>query len=245
VAAPAHSPSRSPARKHEKRHPVVLERKLPRDGSSQPLMSLTWLLASLATAALAHVLIDVFGTLGAGGDAYDDHAHATVAPIGLAAVALIATLVWRSAALRIGRSQAIDPAMLLARRFGTMSPLVPVLTVAMGGFGTLLTMEFTEQLSALGHIEGIADALGGNAGVGLAVILCVAAAVTFAGLRSAAALLHVSVSTVRALCAWIVVRARICVDTALSRRAIGNRRRNVTNSRLAQSHGLRAPPIIV
>jgi hypothetical protein len=224
---------------------VLLRRKLPRDGSSQLLVALTWLLASLATAALAHVLIDVLGTLGAGGDAYDDHAHATVAPIGLAAVALIATLVWRSAALSIGRSQAIDPALLLARRFGAMSPRVPALAVALGGFGTLLTMEFTEQLSALGHIQGIADALGGNAVVGLAIIVSVAAALTFAGLRSAAALLHVSVSTVRALYAWIVERDRLFRQPAISRRAIGHRRRSIANTHLAQSHGLRAPPTIV
>jgi hypothetical protein len=224
---------------------VLLKQKLFRNGSSQMLVALTWLLASLATAEMAHVLIDVVGTLGAGGDAYDDHAHATVAPIGLAAVALSATLVWRSAAVRIGRAQAIDPAMLLARRFGTMPPLGPVLSVAMGGFGTLLAMEFTEQLSAFGRIEGIAHALGGNAVVGLTIIAGVATALTFAGLRSAAALLDVSVSTVIALYAWIVVRDRICTNTVLSRRTIGNCRRRVATARLVQSHGLRAPPTII
>jgi hypothetical protein len=45
--------------------------------------ALTWLLASLATAEVAHVLIDAVGTIGAGGDAYEDHAHATVTPIAL------------------------------------------------------------------------------------------------------------------------------------------------------------------
>jgi hypothetical protein len=226
-------------------YPVLLKRQLSRNGGSQIIVALTWLLASLATAALAHVLIDIVGTFGGGGDAYDDHAHATVAPIGLAAVALIATLVWHSAARRIGRSQAIDPAMLLARRFGTMPLLVPVFTVAAGGFGALLAMEFTEQLSAFGRIEGVADALGGNAVVGLAIIVCVAAALTFGGLRSAAALLDISVSTVSALYAWIVVRDRIVIDTALSRRTIGNHRRIVANARLSQAHGLRAPPTIV
>lgn len=218
---------------------------LPGDGSSPLLVILTWLLASLGTATLAHVLIDALGTLGAGGDAYDDHAHATVAPIGLAAVALIATLVWRSAALRMGRSQAIDPTLLLARRFGTMRPLVPVLTVALGGFGTLLAMEFTEQLSAFGRIEGIADALGGNAPVGLAIIVCAAALLTCTGLRSAAALLHVSVSTVSALCALIAVRARILIDAAISRRPVGHHRRSSAHAHLGQSHGLRAPPTTV
>jgi hypothetical protein len=222
-----------------------LKRTLLRDGSPRLLVTLTWLLASLATAASAHVLIGLVGTLGAGSDAYDDHAHATVAPIGLAAVALIATLVWRSAALRICRSQALDPALLLARRFGRMSPLAPVLAVAAGGLGTLLAMEFSEQLSAFGRIEGIADALGGNAVAGLAIVAGVAAALTFAGLRSATALLQVSVSTVSALYAWIVVRARITIDTALSHRAIGQRRRRTANAHLARSHGLRAPPTIV
>jgi hypothetical protein len=224
---------------------VLLKPKAHRDGSSPLLVAMTWLLASLATAAIAHVTIDVVGMLGAGGDAYGDHAHATVAPIGLAAIALVATLVWRSAALSIGRSQAIDPAMVLARRFGAISPLAPAVSVALGGFGTLLTMEFAEQLSAFGHIASIADALGGNAVVGLAIILCVAAALTLAGLRSARVLLHVSVSTMSALYAWIAVRARISIDTPLSRRAIGRRRRSVTDARFAQAHRLRAPPTIV
>ncbi len=219
--------------------------KLRGDGSSQLLVTLTWLLASLATAALSHVVIDILGTLGAGGDAYDEHAHASVAPIGLAAVALVAALVWRSAALSLGRSQAIDPAMLVARRFGTMPLLLPILTVAVGGFATLVAMEFTEQLSAFGHIEGIADALGGNAPVGLAIVICAAATLTFAGLRSAAALLRVSVSTVSALYALIAVRARIVASAEISRRPIGHRRRSGANPYLTQSHGLRAPPTTV
>ena len=153
----------------------------PRDCNSRLLLCSTWLLASLATAASAHVFIGAFGTFGVGGDAYHVHAHRTVVPIGLAAVAVVVTLIWRSAALSIGRSQAIDPALLLARRFGAIGPLVPIANVAMGAFGTLMAMEFTEQLSALGHIEGVAAALGGNAVTGLAVIACVAATLTFAG----------------------------------------------------------------
>jgi hypothetical protein len=106
-------------------------------------------------------------------------------------------------------------------------------------------MEFAEQLSAFGHIEGIADALGGNTMLGLAIIACTAAALTFAGLRSAAALLRVSVSTVSANYALIAARARVFVDAAISLRAIGHRRRGIANAHLAQSHGLRAPPTIV
>ncbi len=224
---------------------MLLERKLPHAGSAQVLIFLTWLLASLATAALAHALIAVVGALlDAGHNAYADHAHATVVPIGLAAVALMATVLWRSAALRISRSQAIDPATLLARRFGAMSPLLPIVTVTMGGLGTLLAMEFTEQLSTLGHIEGIADSLGGNAVVGLAIVASLAAALTCAGLRSAAALLHVSASAAGVLSAWIVVKARIRVDTAISHRAVRHLRRTIANT-VAHSHGLRAPPTIV
>jgi hypothetical protein len=220
---------------------VLLKRKLQRDCSSRRILLSTWLLASLATAASAHASIAVFGTLG-GGDAYTFHAHRTVGPIVLAAVALIATLIWRSAVMSIGRSEAIDPAMLLARRFGTMSPLVPIANVAIGGLGTLIAMEFTEQLSAFGHIESFADALGGNAAIGLAIIVCVAAALTFAGLRSATAFLHVSVSTVSALYAWIVVRARFSNDATIRRRALGRCRRSFSNTQYTESHGLRAPP---
>jgi hypothetical protein len=77
---------------------------------------------------------------------------------------------------------------------------------------------------------------------GLAVVVCAAAALTLAGLRSATALLQVSVSTMNALYAWIVVKARISIDRPLSRRAIGRRRRCVANPSLARSHRLRAPP---
>jgi hypothetical protein len=223
---------------------LLLQRNPPRAGSSRVLISLTWLLASLATAALAHVLIAAVGALDAGHDAYADHAHATVVPIGLAAVALMATVLWRSAALRMSRTQAIDPAMLLARRFGTMSALGPIFTVTLGGLGTLLMMEFAEQLSTLGHIEGIADSLGGNVAVGLAIVVSLAAALTCAGLRSAAALLRVSASAAGVLAAWIVVKPRIRVDTVISHRAIRHLRRTIAHA-AGQSHGLRAPPTLV
>jgi hypothetical protein len=101
-------------------NPQAVLSMLSRDRSSLFLVLLTWLLASLA--ALSHGCIDLVGTLGAGGEAYDDHAHGTVAPIGLAALALIVALVWRSATLRIGRAESVDPALLLARRFGALSP---------------------------------------------------------------------------------------------------------------------------
>jgi hypothetical protein len=221
---------------------VPSKRTLPRDRSWRLLAFLTWLLASLATAALAHVLIDAFGAIGAGGDAYDEHAHASVAPVTLGAIALIATLLLRSATLRVGRAQAIDPALILATRFGSMPLLVPVLVVTLGGFGTLLGMEFTEQVSAFGHIEGVADALGGNAAVGFAIIGCVALALTFAGLRSAKALLDVAASGARALYAWIVVSRRTRVDAALLRRG-HTRSRHRTSGAFRKFYGLRAPPI--
>jgi hypothetical protein len=192
------------------------------------------------------MLIDLVGNAGAGGDAYGDHAHGTVGPVGLSAVALVGLLLFRSAALQMGRSHAVDPAVFLARRFGTMSPLVPLIAVAVGGFATLVAMEFTEQLSELGRIEGVVDALGGNAAVGLAIVAGVATTITLVGLRSAGAVLRATVATVGALCAWIVVKAPSLVDDAAILRGVQRlRRRAATSTFIARSRGLRAPPLAI
>jgi hypothetical protein len=203
---------------------------------------LAWLLVSLATAALAHVLIEAIGTLGASGDAYAEHAHGAVAPVAIGALGLVGAFLLRSAVGSLGRSLAIDPVVLLARRFGAMPPLVPIITVAVGGFATLVAMEFTEQLSELGRIEGIADALGGNALVGLAIVVGVAVVVTLVGLRCAGTLLEATVATVGALYAWIVAKALALIDGP----AVPRRRRapchGATATQIARTRGLRAPP---
>lgn len=205
--------------------------------------SLAWLLASLAAAASAHALIGIAGDAGAGGDAYDEHAHAAVAPVALVALGLLTAALLRSAVHRISRAQAVDPALLLARRFGSLHPLVPSFMVAAGALATLLGMEFTEQLTALGHIEGVADALGGNTFVGLALVGCVSAALTALGLRSARALLESAAATAGALYAWILRRPTAAVrdDAAQMRRARGYPSAAATVA-FAHSRGLRAPP---
>jgi hypothetical protein len=228
------------------RHEInaVLARREPRQRrSSIALTALTLLLASLATAALAHVAIDLLGTLGAGGDAYDDHAHATVAPVALGAVASIGTLLLRSALRSLSCAETIDPALVLARRFGTMSLPLPAASVTLGGLVTLIGMEFTEQLSAFGHIEGVADALGGNAFVGLAIVCCIALAVTLLGLRCARAFIATAVRAICVLAAWIVEAGDPLTDRCATIRRARERRCTSPSALRSQRLGLRAPPL--
>jgi hypothetical protein len=204
--------------------------------------ALAWLLASLTAAAIAHALIGVAGAAGSGGDAYDEHAHAAVAPVTLAALGLLTGVLLRSAVHRVSRSQVVDPALLLARRFGAMHPLVPSLLVATGAFGALLGMEFTEQFAAFGRVEGVADALGGNAFAGLAIVGCVSAVITMTGLRSARALLTSAAATASALCAWILRRSTAVFGRSATVRRARGRRNRAASVAFAHSRGLRAPP---
>ena len=61
---------------------------VPRPRGASVLALPAWLLASFATAALAHGLIGLTG----GGDAYAEHAHGAVAPVALAALSLVSAL---------------------------------------------------------------------------------------------------------------------------------------------------------
>jgi hypothetical protein len=222
---------------------VLAQRKPRRRRSLTGLTALTLLLASLATAALAHVAIDLLGTIGAGGDAYDEHAHGAVAPVALGAVCLIAALLLRSALRSLSRAQAVDPALILARRFGTMPLPLPVTSVSLGGLAVLVAMEFTEQISAFGHIEGVADALGGNACVGFAIVCCVAFAITLLGLRCARGLVATALRAICGLAAWVVDAGHPSTDRCATVRRTRERRCDSVKTRRAQCLGLRAPPL--
>lgn len=215
---------------------------VPRSLRAPVLPFLAWLLASFATAAFAHGLIGLSGAVDPGGRAYDAHAHAALAPVALAALSLVTIALLGSALRALSRSERIDPVVVLARRFGRMHPVAPALAVALGGFATLLGMEFTEQLSAFGAIRGVRDALGGNALIGCVIVVLVATLVTIIGLRSARALLATVTATLGALVAWIVATTPAPIDRAGIARRIQHRRHASTSAFLARCSGLRAPP---
>jgi len=212
---------------------------------SLSLVVLSWLLASFATAALAHVMIGWLGNCAGGADAYDEHAHGTVAPIALAAAILLTFGLLVAAANAVARRGGVDPVDLLARRLSEMYPAVPVAFVTLGGLVTLIAMEFLEQWTAFGHVEGIADALGGNVALGFAAVIFVAAALTMLGLRLAHALVAVAAKAVLAVVSWIVAIVGSAVSEAVRRAAACRpRRRSAAASfpLLAHGFGLRAPP---
>jgi hypothetical protein len=222
---------------------VQWQRTLPRYGSPRILTTLAWVLASLLTALLAHACIGIVGDLGAGGEAYGEHEHAAVAPVACGALGVVIALVFRSAACRIGRARAIDPALLLAGRFGTMHPTGPSLAVAAGGASVLFAMEAVEGYAADGQFTSIVDALGGNAYVGFAIVVAVAFAITLLGLRSARTLLASAVATVDALHAWVVAKTPVLVHGATVLARAHYPRRSATNALRARCRGLRAPPL--
>lgn len=205
------------------------------------LTLLVWLLASLATAALSHALIGFLGDAFSGPEAYDEHGHATVGPVALAALSLVAGVLLRSALRALARPHEPDPILLLARRYGNKQPLLPGVAVAGGGLTTLLAMEFTEQVSELGHVTGVGDALGGNVIVGLGIVTLVAVGVTLVGLRAARALVETSATAVGAFIAWIIAKTPL-IHVAVIVRRTTIRRSSVVAALLIWCTGLRAPP---
>lgn len=207
------------------------------------LAVLSWLLASLGSAAISHGLIALVSGALLGGDAYATHEHAAVGPVVLAALVLAVTALFYAALQPLLRADANDPVALLARRFGSMNPLVPAVAVFAGSLFTLIAMEFAEQCAAFGRIEGVSDALGGNVALGIALVAIAAAVVTILGLRSARALLRGASAALAVLVAWVSARPQSRVDRA----TIAQRRRHCrhasTSAFLTRCLGLRAPPL--
>jgi hypothetical protein len=203
---------------------------------------LSWLLASLATAAVAHALIAIVAHAGIAQETYGRHEHGAVLPVAFAAVILAVSLLLRSALRTVRRSHTLDDVAILAHRCATVRPAVPGLTVAAGGFATLLAIEFGEQFGAFGHIEGIADALGGNGLLGLAIVLVVAALVTVVGLRSASALLSTAVAAVGAIVDWIRAASSALAAPAIVGQT-GRRPERSAPTFIERCFGMRAPPL--
>jgi hypothetical protein len=209
---------------------------------------LGWMLASLTTALLSHAAIDRVGDIlgsAAGADAYDEHAHTAIGPVAVMALILTLVLLLKVVACTLARRERSDPVVVLARRFGRLPLPLPIALTAGGGLAALIAMEFVEQYQAFGAIQGVGDALGGNAFLGFAVICGIAAFVTAVGLRAAAALLAVALAA-RAIVSSFLKRG----DGAAADRGLHARGRRLGSSSvqavlLARCRGMRAPPVFV
>jgi hypothetical protein len=211
--------------------------------AERALPYLAWLIASCVSATLVHALIGIAGNLGeSGGDAYARRAHGALGPVALAAVLLTGCALLASALRALSRPTATDPLLLLAKRFASRNPLLPLISVSLGCFLLLLGMEFSEQLCATGRIEGVTDALGGNGLAGSLAIAIVSAAVTWFGLRSARALVGGTIAAAVMFAAWILTKAAAPLDFASISRCSAYRRTTSVPALLARSAGLRAPP---
>ncbi|HTW82631.1 MAG TPA: hypothetical protein VMD91_01035 [Candidatus Sulfotelmatobacter sp.] len=198
------------------------------------------LLASFAAAALAHGAIDLAGRLTGGGD-YADRRHVAVGPVSLAIAGLVVAGIVRIALDVAARRERGDAVANVLRRLTAADPRLVVLAVAGGGFLTLLSMEFSEQLVAYGHVVGVGDALGGTPWLGAALVGAAGALVALLGLRLAGWLAAATATVVAALVGWLrAVRER---DDRLHAPRTLRPVRPVALCFLARCSGLRAPPL--
>jgi len=204
---------------------------------------LCWALASSATALLAHGLMGIAAGLCAAPE-YREHAHIAVAPVTLIAVATAAALLLSVVLRTIARQHASDPVVLLARALSRMHPAVPILSITSGGLGALVAMEFFEQFCAFGHVTGLADALGGIAPLSVAIVIAVAIAVAFIGLRCANFFIDRVVTIVDEFMAWLRADGIGTSFTGMRRRN-ARARANVSCVYFTRSFGLRAPPLLL
>jgi hypothetical protein len=208
------------------------------------LRGLAWLLAASVTALVAHGLIDFVDRLGApASDAYGERAHTALGPVAVIALMLACALVARAVAIRLGRVGRVDPFVALGRSLRTTGTVLSSIAVGAGGLCLLVAMEVSEQFCAVGHFEGIDDALGGNVPIGIAIVLLVATLVVSLGLRFARAALSAGLSAAESFVAWIsFARPALAVSASAHARPVQHRRHASEPAFLARTSGLRAPP---
>jgi hypothetical protein len=200
-------------------------------------------LASLAAAALAHAAIDLAGQLALGGDDYAGRDHVAVGPVVLVAAGLLVAGLVHVALAASARREAGDPVLRVVRRLARIDARLTVLSVATGGFLTLLGMEFSEQLVAYGHVIGFTDALGGSPLLGLALVLAAGVLVALLGARCSAWLAAATALVVAAVAAWLRAARERAVHGA--GRAAEQPVRPISLWFLSRCSGLRAPPSLI
>jgi hypothetical protein len=208
------------------------------------LRGLAWLLGASMTAVVAHGIVDFVDSLSArASDAYGERAHTALGPVAVIALILACGIVARAVAIRLGRADRIDPFVALGRSLSPAGTLLSCIAVGAGGVCLLVAMEVSEQFSAVGHFEGIDDALGGNIPIGIAIVLLVATLVASLGLRFARVALDAGLSAAESFVAWIsFARPALAVSLAAHARPIQHRRHASESAFLARTSGLRAPP---
>jgi hypothetical protein len=208
------------------------------------LRGLAWLLAASVTALVAHGLIDFAdGLCVRGSDDYGQRAHTALGPVAVIALILTCVLVARAVAIRLGHAARIDPFVALGRSLKTADTSLSCLAVGFGGLCLLVAMEISEQFAAVGHFEGLDDALGGNVPLGIAIVLLVASLVASLGLRFARIALAAGLSVAEAFVAWMsFARPALAVSSAAHARPVQHRRHASEPAFLARTSGLRAPP---
>lgn len=171
--------------------------------------TLACVLAAFAVAALAHGVIGTLGSLGlaADADAYATHAHGAVAPVVLAAAAVLTGLLLRAVLHDAARRGTGDPVVAFAKRLSGADLGLPTCAVAAAGFATLVAMEIVEQLAAFGHAD-LADALGGNPVLGACVVALIALVVTALGARCARGLVAAAIAASRTVAGFFALAAR-------------------------------------
>jgi hypothetical protein len=214
---------------------------------------LCWLLASLATAFCAHALIDSVGDRldrysNMHADAYAAHEHGSIVPIAQLIATLLVSLLLLVATRAVARKRHNgDGIGALAERLRWIRPAHAIGFVAVGGLAILVGMEFLEQAAAFGHVGSVAEALGGNVAIGLALVGGVAAALTAAGLRVVGAFVAVTAATALSIASWIVARLDAALVDVLSGTGRTRRPRGRAGALpglyASSCCGLRAPPI--
>jgi hypothetical protein len=175
---------------------------------------LVFLLASLAVASVAHAAISALDAAGLGSDAYGTYEHSAVVPISVALLVLAGALVIFAAAKRVARRNNIDPVTALLHSVGRSAP-VATLAVTGGGTAALVAMEFFEQSQSLGHLAGIAAALGGVPIVGVAIVAAAAVIVVRAGLAVLRCVVGAAVNAAIEFVAWVAAVERIGTQRAI------------------------------
>jgi hypothetical protein len=211
---------------------------------STTLGLLVFVLASLATASIAHAAIGMLDASGLGGNAYGTYTHVAIVPLSCLALVFAGLIVVVAVAKRVARASHYNSVTAVLRSVKSISRGVSILAVTAGGLTSLVSMEFFEQTASLGHIASFAVALGGVPFVGVGLVALAAVLVVSLGL----ALLQVAVGTaLRAASAFI---AWVGADAGKSKQRTLVMRRIPVTRRAAiicagQNLGSRPPPAVV
>jgi hypothetical protein len=195
---------------------------------------------TLATAFLAHLILEIAQSTGLLSGDYGHHGHGSVFPVGLgaAAIALCGIFLYAMHLANVAGSSLPSPAHDLRKRIGWQA----IACGALGACLVLVAMESAEQYAS-GHFDGLASAFGGIPLAGLGLVFFISS------LCNALAWV---------ICNWLVnAHARLVSVIALLLRLrpsgaplTGHQSKRTAlaafdyTSDASQAHGKRAPPCL-